>query len=225
LKLLIVEDEKKLSDAICQYLSEQAYTCEQVSTSEEALRLLEVLEFDCILLDLGLPDSSGFELLHEIKDMKPEQPVIILSARDSTFNKIEGLENGADDYLAKPFHLAELNARVSAILRRRFFDGHRVTVCGDILIDTQARVVTVNKEPIELTRKEYNLLLFLVANENRVLSKAAIAENLNADGEEIYDNYDFLYTHMKNLKKKLAVAGSEDYIKTVYGMGYKFSSK
>jgi len=222
---LIVEDEEKLRSAIIQYLSEQGYTCEPVGSLSDALRLLEVLEFDCILLDLGLPDGNGFALLSEIKAMRPEQPVIIISARDSTLTKIEGLEQGADDYLAKPFHLAELNARVAAVLRRRFFAGHRISNYGDIALDTQAHSVTVKNSPVELTKKEYNLLLFLVANENRVLSKAAIAENLSADGEEMYDNYDFLYTHMKNLKKKLTAAGCDDYIKTVYGMGYKFSTR
>ena len=147
----------------------------------------------------------------------------LLSAKNSIDDRIAGLNLGADDYLSKPFHLSELSARISAVIRRRRFDGNKVIVMNEITIDTIAKIVAIDNVGLDLTRKEYDLLLYLVSNKNRVISKNAIAESISGDGADLYDNFDFIYAHMKNLKKKLTAAGCEDYIKSIYGMGYKFT--
>jgi len=148
--------------------------------------------------------------------------VIVISAKNSIGDRIQGLNLGADDYLTKPFHLSELNARISAVIRRRHFQGQQVLVLNELVVDLPAKTVSVNSRAVDLTRKEYDLLLYLAYNKNRVISKNAIAEHLSGDEAEIFDNFDFIYSHMKNLKKKLQQAGCAEYIKSVYGMGYKF---
>ena len=147
--------------------------------------------------------------------------VLIISARNSLDDKVKGLTLGADDYLSKPFHLSELSARIAAIIRRKNFDGNSLLKFHSISIDTVAKLVSVNNKPLELTRKEYELLLYFVSNKKRVISKNAIAEHLW--GDDMEGNNDFIYTHIKNLRKKLIDAGNADYIKSVYGMGYKFT--
>jgi DNA-binding response OmpR family regulator len=222
MKVLIVEDERELGKSVASYLKEQSYTCDMAADYKTAMEKVETLEYDCILLDITLPDGNGLNVLKELKANKKTDGVIIISARDSIDDRIQGLNLGADDYLPKPFHLSELGARIAAVIRRRRFEGNSIIALNELFIDTVEKTVRVHEKPIDLTRKEYDLLLYLVSNKNRVISKNAIAEHLSGEEAEAFDNYDFLYAHMKNLKKKLTAAGSVDYIKTVYGMGYKF---
>jgi DNA-binding response OmpR family regulator len=221
-KILIIEDEKELSNSIVAYLKAETYRCEVAGSFKIAMEKTESFDYDCILLDISLPDGNGLQVLKELKANNKTDGVIIISARDSMDDRITGLNLGADDYLPKPFHLPELSARIAAVIRRRRFDGSSIFTLNELCFDTVAKVVTVNNKPVDLTRMEYDLLLYLVANKNKVVSKNAIAERISGDEAEIFDNFDFIYAHIKNLKKKLATAGSEDYIKAVYGMGYRF---
>ncbi|HQS05912.1 MAG TPA: response regulator transcription factor [Daejeonella sp.] len=223
MKILIIEDEKELSKNIVTYLKHDNYLCEIAPDFKTAMDKTESFDYDCILLDISLPDGNGLTVLKELKANKKTDGVIIISAKNSIDDRIAGLNLGADDYLSKPFHLSELSARISAVIRRRRFDGNKVIVLNEITIDTIAKIVAINDVGLDLTRKEYDLLLYLVSNKNRVISKNAIAESISGDGADLYDNFDFIYAHMKNLKKKLTAAGCEDYIKSIYGMGYKFT--
>ena len=223
MKLLIIEDEPELSKSIVSYLRQENYICEVASDFHSALEKTESFDYDCILLDITLPGGNGLTISNALKENNKADGVIIISAKNSIDDRIRGLNLGADDYLAKPFHLSELSARISAVIRRRRFEGNKVIVLNEITIDTVAKVVIINNSHVDLTRKEYDLLLYLASNKNRVISKNAIAENISGDGADVYDNFDFIYAHMKNLKKKLQAAGGEDYIKSIYGMGYKFA--
>lgn len=222
MKILIIEDEQELAKSMKQYLRQESYVVEVAYTAREALEKVLMHEYDCILLDITLPDGNGLSILEKLKTENKLDGVIIVSARNSLDDKIKGLNLGADDYLAKPFHLSEMGARISAIIRRKRFEGNNAIAFHELTIDLIGNVVSVNKLPVELTRKEYDLLLFLVSNKNRVVSKNAIAEHISGDVAEVFDNFDFIYAHMKNLKKKLTESGCADYIKTVYGIGYKF---
>ncbi|MFI5152181.1 MAG: response regulator transcription factor [Chitinophagales bacterium] len=222
MKILIVEDEKELLKSMLTYLQGENYLCETASDYQSALNKIEAFSYDCILLDVSLPGGNGLTLLHTLKEDKKTDGVIIISAKDSITDRIKGLNLGADDYLVKPFHLSELNARISAVIRRRRFEGQNVLVFHELTIDLTAKTVTVRNKVIDLTRKEYDLLLYLAYNKNRVISKNAIAEHLSGGEVEIFDNFDFIYTHIKNLKKKLTIGGSREFIKSLYGMGYKF---
>ena len=184
---------------------------------------LSIYEYDLILLDITLPDGNGLELLNTIKKHQIKSGVIIISAKNSTDDKINGLDLGADDYLTKPFQLSELNSRIRAVLRRRKFDGSSIITFNEISVNTESKSITVHDKEITLTRKEYDLLLFFIINKNRVLTKEAIAEHLWEDSIDLSDNFDFIYTHLNNIRKKLKIAGSKDYIKTLYGMGYRFT--
>jgi DNA-binding response OmpR family regulator len=177
-------------------------------------------DYDCILLDITLPGGSGLQVLKELKANNKTDGVLIISAKNSLDDKVAGLTLGADDYLSKPFHLSELSARIAAIIRRKNFDGSNILRFENIQIDTIAKSVLVKNKTLELTKKEYELLLYFASNKNRVISKNAIAEHLWGDNME--GNNDFIYTHIKNLRKKLTEAGDTDYIRSVYGMGYKF---
>ena len=222
-KILIIEDEKDLSESIAVYLKSEDYVCEVASTYNKALEKTESYDYDCILLDITLPGGSGLDILRDLKANNKMDGVLIISARNSLDDKVTGLTLGADDYLAKPFHLSELSARVAAIIRRKNFEGNDLLKFQNISIDTRAKLVSVNNKPLDLTRKEYELLLYFVSNKKRVISKNAIAEHLW--GDDMEGNNDFIYTHIKNLRKKLSDTGDADYIKSVYGMGYKFSDE
>lgn len=222
MKILIIEDEPELSKSIATYLSSENYLCEIAADYTRALQKIEDFDYDCILLDLTLPGGSGLDLLRELKANNKSDGVIIISARNAIDDRISGLNLGADDYLPKPFHLSELSARVAAIIRRRKFAGNKLIELNELIIDTAAQTVSVYHKPVELTRKEYDLLLYLAANKNKVISKNAIAEHLTMYEADVFDNFDFIYAHIKNLKKKLTQAGCTDYIKSIYGMGYKF---
>jgi DNA-binding response OmpR family regulator len=223
MKLLIVEDERALCDSIVSYLKQESFICDVADGYRSAIEKTDLFDYDCILLDINLQDGNGLHLLKELKDNHKSDGVLIISARNSLEDKVAGLQLGADDYLPKPFHLSELGARVTAIIRRRNSAGNSLIRLEELVIDTQARTVTVNKHPVDLTRKEYQLLLYFAYNKGRVVSKNAIAEHLWGDETGGAANYDFIYTHIKNLRRKLIEMGCRDYIQSVYGMGYKFA--
>ncbi|WP_417887659.1 response regulator transcription factor [Zunongwangia sp.] len=221
MKYLIAEDEKDLQFSIAKYLNSDANICETASDYLEASEKLELYEYDLVILDINLVTGSGLDLLKKLKKQKRKCGVIIISANNSLDNKLEGLDLGADDYITKPFHLAELNSRIKAVLRRGQFGGDDSITFQEIRLDTLARSAYVNDKPISLTRKEYDLLLFFITNQGRVLSKAIIAEHLWGDDSDLLDNFDFIYVHINNLRKKLTKEGAK-YIQTAYGSGYKF---
>ncbi len=225
MKILIVEDEAELAQSMLSYLSNENYVCEWASTYEEALYKIQNFSYDCILLDITLPDGNGLAILEELKEMQKQEGVIIISAKNSLDDKIKGLKIGADDYLTKPFHLSELSARLYSLIRRTQFDNSNLISQNEIKIDLLAKTVFIEDEMINLTKKEYDLLLFFIGNKNRVLSKSILAEHLSGDFADMFDNHDFVYAHVKNLKKKLKNAGAENYLKTVYGTGYKWESQ
>jgi DNA-binding response OmpR family regulator len=223
MKLLLVEDEIELSNNIRAYLSHGDIICEHANSFKEAQEKITGFDYDILVLDLMLPDGNGLDVLRLLKEVQPETGVLIISAKNALDDRIKGLELGADDYLTKPFHLPELNARLRAIYRRRKFQGRKELEYEEITVNTDTLVVKVLDTPIELTGKEYELLLFFLANQNRVLTKQAIAEHLWGDNVDFLDSFDFVYQHIKNLRKKIIAHGGNDYIKTIYGMGYKLS--
>ena len=225
MKVLIVEDEKELVENIRAYFSRGNIVCEAALDYAEAQDKLLGFDYDVVLLDIMLPDGNGLNLLRLIKQARPETGVLIISAKNALDDKVQGLELGADDYLTKPFHLPELNARLNAIYRRRKFRGHTVLEFGDIRINTDTLDVHVLGNPVSLTIKEYELLLFFITNKNRALTKQIIAEHLWGDDADFMDSFDFVYQHIKNLRKKITAAGGSDYIRTIYGLGYKFSEE
>ena len=223
MKLLVIEDEKALAQSICDYLGNENFICESAYNFNTALEKIALYDYACIILDITLPGGNGLEILKELKKANKADGVLIISARNALDDKVFGLKAGADDYLTKPFHLSELGARVAAIIRRKSFGGMNAVQFDELLLDLEGKTVKVNSLVIDLTRKEYELLLYFISNKNKVISKGAIAEHLWGDNMDLADNYDFIYTHIKNLRKKLAQAGAPEYIKAVYGVGYKFS--
>ena len=221
MKLLIVEDEVALRQSLIEYLSASNYLCEAVGNFNEAVEKIELYDYDCIILDIMLPGGSGLQILQYLKDNKKADGVIIISAKDSLEDKIKGLKLGADDYLTKPFHLSELSVRIAAIIRRKQFNGQSTLQFDFFTIDTASKTVKIENNLLELTQKEYQLLLFFIVNRNKVLSKNAIAQHLWGDDMDYSDNYDFIYTHIKNIRKKIITAGGEDCIKSMYREGYK----
>lgn len=222
MKLLIIEDEIELANSISEYLSEESYLCEFASTFSEAMIKIETFQYDCILLDITLPDGNGLTILEELKRQNKQDGVIIISAKNALDDKIKGLQLGADDYLTKPFHLSELMARIYSIIRRKQFNNSNVLKQNELQIDLLAKTVSVNDQTIVLTKKEFDLLIYFIGNKNRVISKSTLAEHLSGDFADMLDNHDFVYAHIKNLKKKLYDAGCDHYLKTVYGTGYKW---
>lgn len=225
MKVLIIEDETDLLISISNYLTKENYICELAGTYKKASEKIGVYEYDIILLDIGLPDGNGIELIKKIKKCNISAGIIILSAKSSLNDKITGLDLGADDYITKPFHLSELNSRIKAVLRRHKLDGNNSISFNEIRIDTYSNEVSVNNKQIVLTKKEYDMLLFFIINKNRVLTKEAIAEHLWNDNIDLADNFDFIYTHLNNIRRKIKSKKGNDYIKTIYGMGYKFTDK
>lgn len=222
MKLLLIEDELELGKSIQNYLDASGFVCEWVTTISLAIEKIELYEYDAILLDLMLPDGDGFQILKELKSRNKKDGIIIISAKNTLESRIEGFKIGADDYLTKPFHLSELLVRIQALIRRKNFNGNNIVIFNEIKIDILSKIVKVHDKQIDLTKKEIDLLLYLIGNKNRLLSKNAIGEHLSGDMADMLDNLDFVYAHIKNLKKKLKIAKSEEYIKTVYGLGYKW---
>jgi len=221
MKVLLVEDERELSNNIVQFL-EANYICEQAFTFNEAIEKLKLYTYDCILLDLGLPGGDGLLLLQEIKNLKIDSSILIISARNALEDKIHGLELGADDYLAKPFALPELSIRIHAQLRRRWATATNELTSGNVSIDLLSKQVSVNNQAVLLTKSEFALLLFLIGNKKRVVSKNAIAEHLSGDMADMLDNQNFVYAHIKNVKAKLNDHACNCTIKTIYGIGYQW---
>lgn len=224
MKLLIVEDQLDLSSNIQSYLNNEGYRCEVANTLSKASEKLYGYNYDLVLLDLMLPDGNGLDLLTTIKSNWPDTGILIISAKNALDDKVEGLNRGADDYLSKPFHLAELNARLKAIYRRKKQLGENKIQFEGITMNMDNFEVKVEENPLELTRKEFELLHYFIVNKNRLLTKQAIAEHLWGDYMDAADSFDFVYQHIKNLRKKIINAGGNEIIDTVYGTGYKLKS-
>jgi len=223
MKILIVEDERELSQSICNYLAGEQFVCEQAFDYKTALEKISLYEYACIVLDITLPDGNGLDILSELKKENKLDGVLIISAKNALDDKVYGLKAGADDYLTKPFHLPELAARVAAIIRRKSFEGKPLIRFDALEVDLNKKEVSIHHQIVDLTKKEYELLLYFIGNKGKVINKNAIAIHLWGDDMDVAGNYDFIYTHIKNLRRKLLHAGSKDYIKSVYGMGYKFT--
>ena len=223
MKILVVEDEDSLRETIIRSLAKERYTVESAATFNEAAMKLNDYDYDCVVLDIMLPGGSGLTLLEELKKRRKRDSVIIISAKDSIEDKVAGLDLGADDYLTKPFHLAELNARVKSVIRRKQQDGELSLRVGNITLYPDRHAVYIEQEELTLTRKEFDLLYYFVANPDRLISKASLAESVWGDYIDQADSFDFIYSQVKNLRKKLKNAGATAEIKAVYGFGYKMT--
>lgn len=219
MKLLIIEDEPEMLENMVQTLEREHYIVETANDYQSALHKIGVYDYDCILLDITLPDGNGLELLKALKLAGKDEGVIIVSAKDSLNDRLQGLNLGADDYLPKPFHMAELHARVKAVLRRRHFDGNPQIILGNVTIYPENRQVMIDEEKIILNRKEYDILMYLITNKTRLVTKLALAEHVWGDHIDQSDSFDFIYSQIKNLRKKLENATIN--IEAVYGVGYK----
>ncbi len=222
MKILLIEDEPDLRKSIKQYLHQEGYVVESAADFLKAHEKVSNYEYDCILVDITLPRGSGLDIIKQLKKNNSKAGIIIISAKNSSDDKIVGLDLGADDYLSKPFNLAELNSRIKALIRRRNFSGNQSIIVNEITITPEERKVSINNTEVNLTAKEYDLLLFFISNKNRVVSKNSIAEHLWGDDSDQMDSHDFIYVHLRNLRKKLAEKGCQDYVQTIYGIGYNF---
>ena len=221
MKILIVEDEPALRELIQRSLEKERYITELAPDFDTALEKIELYDYDCILLDIMLPGGSGLELLARLKELNKKENVIIISAKDSLEDKVLGLELGADDYLSKPFHLAELTARVKSVLRRKHRDGGHVVQVGNVRLLPDTFQVWVGEKQLDLSRKEYDILHYFLNRPNRMVNKNTLAESVWGDHIDQVDNFDFIYAQIKNVRKKLKEAGASVEIKAVYGFGYK----
>jgi DNA-binding response OmpR family regulator len=224
MKVLIIEDNQELARNVHEFLDREGYICELSATMGEAREKLSLFRYDCILLDIGLPDGNGISLLHLIRSEHGDSNVLIISAKNALDDKIVGLEKGADDYITKPFHLAELHARIRAVYRRKNLGGAHIVEFNEISLNTDTFEARVGDTILDATPKEFDLLLYFIVNKNRVLSRQSIAAHLWGDYTDNLANFDFVYQHVKNLRRKISHAGGTDYISTVYGLGYKFNS-
>lgn len=223
MKILLIEDEHDLGQSIVNLFSREGYHTDWVKNYAGAADHLEDRAYDCVLVDLSLPDGNGIHLVQQLKKTGSDAGIIIITARNSVSDRVNGLDTGADDYLPKPFHLAELNSRIKALMRRRKYAGLRVLEVDNMQIFPDNFTVTINQAPVEFTRKEFDLLLFLASNRNRVLTRDSIAEHIWGDFNDASYSYDFLYSQIKNIRKKILDHGGRDYIQSVYGIGYRFS--
>lgn len=222
MKILLIEDEPDLRRSIKQYLHQEGYVVESADDFVKASDKVSEYQYDCVLVDITLPKGNGLDIIKKLKQNNSKAGIIIISAKNSSDDKIVGLDLGADDYLAKPFNLAELNSRIKALIRRRNFDGSQTIVVNEISVWPEERKVKVHNEEVNLTAKEYDLLMFFISNKNRVVSKNSIAEHLWGDDSDQMDSHDFIYVHLRNPRKKLAEKGCKDYVQTIYGIGYNF---
>ena len=225
MKILIVEDEQDLRETIRTSLLKEKFVVETAADYFSALDKINDYDYDCILLDIMLPGGSGLDLLRELKRLHRSDSVLIISAKDSLDDKVDGLELGADDYLTKPFHLAELNARIKSVIRRKQQDGELQLSLANLTIYPDKHSVYINGKEIVLNRKEFDLLYYFISNPNRLISKATLAESVWGDYIDQADNFDFIYSQVKNLRKKLKAAGAIPEIKAVYGFGYKMTDE
>jgi len=224
-KILLVEDDSSLTESILAYLKQDGYICEHANNFLSAVDKVMLHTYDLAILDITIPGGNGLDIIHELKKKRAATGIIILSAKNSLDDKITGLDLGADDYLTKPFQLSELNARIKAVIRRRNFEGKKEIQFNEISIVPDSATALVKGLDVELTRKEFQLLLYFISNKNRVLTKEAIVSHLWGDNAEDATSFDYIYTHIKNLRKKLIEKGSADYVQSIYGLGYKFSEK
>ncbi|PKP22442.1 MAG: DNA-binding response regulator [Bacteroidetes bacterium HGW-Bacteroidetes-21] len=224
MKILLIEDEHVLAESISKFLTQEGFLCELAKTYESGIEKVCIYDYDCVLVDITLPDGNGLQILKKLKEIKPNTGVIIISAKNSLDDKLTGLDLGADDYLTKPFHLAELNSRIKSLIRRRKFEGKCDILFEEIRIIPESQTVFIQQHEVKLTRKEYELLLFFIVNKNRTISRESLAEHIWGDDADLSDSFDFLYSHIKNVRKKIEEAGGLNYIQTVYGIGYKFST-
>ena len=223
MRVLIIGEDNDLTRSVATYLKRVNYSCEVVNDLATGSRQVESFDYDCIVLDFPPLDIDRSRILRQLCSHQPDRGLIVLSAVSSVEECIAGLNLGADDYLPKPVSLPELTARITAIIRRRRFKGLNLVTCNELVIDMAAKVVLVNHEPLDLTRKEFDLLLCLVCNKDRAMSKTALSEHLAIGPSYSHEGYSHIYNHIKNLKRKLAEAGCKEYIRSVYGLGYKFS--
>ena len=223
MKLLLVEDNIRLATDMQQFLVDNGFVVEHVAKFQEASEKINDYLYDLVIVDIGLPDGNGLGLIQEIRERNLDTGILIVTAKNAIEDKVKGLELGADDYITKPFHKAELNARIRSILRRKKFNGSNVLQTNELKVDVIASQAYVNTTPLSLTKKEYDLLLYFMYNRNRLLTKESIAEHLWGDHIDEADSFDFIYNHIKNLRKKIVNAGGTNYIHSMYGMGYKFS--
>ncbi len=224
MKILIIEDQDDLLEQTVKRLEEAGFLCESAKTFAEASQKATLYEYDLVIVDINLPDGSGLDVIQILKNTKRSTPVIVISARDSTQNKIEGLELGADDYLTKPFDISELLARVKSVIRRSYFSGKAEITFGEITIETDVQKVRAGGTYLELTKTEFNILMYFFSNPGRVLTREGMAEHIWGDHMDLADSFDFIYSHIKNLRKKIKSTGAEDPIKVVYGVGYKIDN-
>lgn len=225
MKILIVEDEIALLNAIADSLAKEHFVIETASDFHAASEKINVYDYDCILLDIMLPHGSGLQLLEQLKGAGKSGNVIIISAKDSLDDKLKGLELGADDYLTKPFHIAELNARIKAVIRRNKLDGKNTLEIANVILDLKERTCLVNKKHVALNRKEFDILNYFLLNKNRLVTKTALAEHVWGDNIDQADNFDFIYYQIKNLRKRLQIVNADIEIEAVYGIGYKLIEK
>lgn len=221
MKLLVVEDEPELRGIIVESLEKQQYRVEVAGTFDQGLNKIIAFDYDCILLDVMLPGGSGLDLLRELKSLGKTDRVIIISAKDAIDDKVLGLELGADDYLTKPFHLAELHARVKSVIRRRPGQATAIQTVGNLELDIENRLVRVGENELLLNRKEFDILAYLIANQNRLVQRTALAEHVWGDYMDEADDFEFLYSQVKNLRKKMKDATCNLEIRAVYGLGYR----
>ena len=225
MNVLIVEDEKELLNSIITYLQGSDIVCDKAEKLSEALELLKSKSYDCIILDIGLPDGSGFEVIRAMQQLDHPTGIVIISARNSLDDRLTGLNIGADDYVVKPFHMPELIARINSVVRRRSPKDNKGIVFHELRLIPEEMILYIGDKQISLTKKEHEMLLYLINNPNRVITKEAIAEHLWGDHADIADSFNFIYSHIKNLRKKMVDNGCKDYIKSIYGVGYKFTAE
>ncbi|WP_373816414.1 response regulator transcription factor [Porphyromonas loveana] len=225
MKILIIEDELELRKTLQEFLRQERYVVEVAGTLNDGLEKIMLYDYDCILLDIMLPDGNGLTLLEELKKCGKTENLIIISAKDAVEDKVQGIELGADDYLAKPFHLLELNARIKGLIRRKMANGAMQIRLGNVSLTPDKFEVRVEDRLLELKRKEYDILHHLMTRPDRLVDKAALAEAVWGDYIDQADNYDFIYAQIKNLRKQMNDAGASIEIKSVYGFGYKLTEK
>lgn len=225
MKILIVEDEPSLLEILVAFLEKEHYVVETAATYQSAFSKIAVYDYDCVLLDIMLPDGDGLSLLKQLRKINRAENVIIISAKDSVEDKVAGLELGADDYLAKPFHLAELKARINSVIRRKVLQGDSFIELENVKINTDTFEAFINDLKIELNRKEYDILCYFMTRSNHLIDKMRLAEAVWGDHIDQVDNFDFIYAQIKNLRKKMNEAGAAIEIKAVYGIGYKLVVK
>ena len=223
MQILIVEDEESLMESMVSYLELEGFRCERAPDYHTAVCVLDKHDYLCMLIDLNLPGGDGLDLVKLARENQSESGIIIISARNAIEERVEGLDAGADDYLVKPFHLSELVARVHSVARRTRMKGGEMLSFGAITVSPEEHTCYVNNKKVDLTRKELDMLMFLMSNRNRVVTKESIADYLWGEYGGGYGSYDFVYTHLKNLRRKLQDAGCPDYVQNIYGIGYKFS--